>query len=96
MPGEVIVDHSLFFWVDGIVASLTHNSMVLHVAGLAHRHVTDHNIYFSCQDVVALKAAEVIQMPILVFCLGVFIAEYQLITVSTAGLLTVTVMSATV
>lgn len=45
---------------------------------------------------VAVKAAEVLQVPILVFCLGIFIAEYQLVTASTAGLLTVTVMSATV
>jgi hypothetical protein len=28
--------------------------------------------------VVAVKAAEVLQVPILVFCLGIFIAEYQL------------------
>lgn len=52
--------------------------MVLHVAGLAHRLVTDHHVYFACQDVVAVKAAEVLQMPILILCLGILIAEYQL------------------
>lgn len=96
VPAEVIVRHSLHFRVDGIVAPLTHHSMVLHIARLAHRLVTDHHVYFSGQDVVAVKAAEVLQMPILVFCLGILIAEYQLITASTAGLLAVTVMSATV
>ena len=96
MPAQVIVHHPPLFWVDGIVASLTHYSMVLHVAVLTHRLVTDHNIQFSCQDAVAVKAAEVFQMPILIFCLRVFIAEYHLITASTTGLLTVTVMSATV
>lgn len=37
VPAEVIVRHSLHFRVDGIVAPLTHHSMVLHIARLAHR-----------------------------------------------------------
>jgi hypothetical protein len=52
--------------------------MVLHIAGLANRLVIDHHIYFACEDVVTVKAAEVFQMPILVFCLSILIAEYQL------------------
>lgn len=96
VPAEAIVGHSLHFRVDGIVATLTHHSMVLHVAGLAHRLVVDHHVYLSCQDVVTVKAAEVFQVPVLIFCLGIFIAEYQLVTASTAGLLAVTVMAATV
>lgn len=35
VPAEVIVRHSLHFRVDGIVAPLTHHSMVLHIARLA-------------------------------------------------------------
>lgn len=60
------------------VPRASYHSMVLHIARLAHRLVTDHHVYFSGQDVVAVKAAEVLQMPILVFCLGILIAEYQL------------------
>lgn len=55
-----------------------YHSMVLHVAGLAHRLVIDHHVYLSSQDVVTVKAAEVFQVPVLIFCLGIFIAEYQL------------------
>lgn len=95
MPAEIVVGYPLHFWVDGIVASLTHHSVILHVAGLAHRLVIDHHVYFASQDVVTVKAAEVFQMPILVFCLGILIAEYQLITAGTSGFLAVTVVSAT-
>lgn len=52
--------------------------MVLHIAGLAHRLVADHHVYLSRQDVVTVKAAEMFQVPVLILCLGIFIAEYQL------------------
>lgn len=48
VPAEVVVRYSLHFRVDGIVASLTHHSMVLHIAGLAHRLVSDHHVDFPC------------------------------------------------
>lgn len=96
VPAKVVIGHPLHFRVDGIVASLTHHSMILHIAGLTHRLVIDHHIYCPGEDVVTVKAAEMFQMPILVFCLGVLIAKYQLITASTSGFLTITVMPATV
>lgn len=57
---------------------IAYHGVVLHVAGLAHRLVADHHVYLSRQDVVTVKAAEVLQVPVLIFRLGIFIAEYQL------------------
>lgn len=55
-----------------------HHSVVLHVARLAHGLVADHHVDFPSEDVVTVKAAEVFQMPVLVFCLGILIAKDQL------------------
>lgn len=55
-----------------------HHGMVLEVARLAHRLVADHHVDLPSQDAVTVKAAEVFQMPVLVLCLGVLIAENQL------------------
>lgn len=46
VPAEVVVGHPLHFGVDGVVASLTYHSMVLHITGFAHRLVIDHHVYF--------------------------------------------------
>lgn len=46
MPAETVIGHPLHFRVDGVVAPLTHHSVILHVAGLAHGLVVDHHVYF--------------------------------------------------
>lgn len=46
VPAKVVIGHSLHFGINGIVASLTYLSMVLHITGFAHRLVIDHHVYF--------------------------------------------------
>lgn len=46
VPAETVIGHPLHFRVDGIVAPLTHHSVILHVAGLAHGLVVHHHVYF--------------------------------------------------
>lgn len=52
--------------------------MILHVARFADRLFVYHDVDLPSQDTVAVKAAEVFQMPALTFGLGVLIAEYKL------------------
>lgn len=56
----------------------THHSVVLHVAGPADGFVIFHHIRFSSQDGVTVKAAEMLQVPVLSLRLGVLITEDQL------------------
>lgn len=60
--------------------SVAHHSIVLHVAGLADRFVIFHHVRLSSKDAIALKTAEVLQMPVLVLSLGVLITKDQLWT----------------
>lgn len=96
MPMESTVAHTLSFRVNSIVTALACHCMVLHIARLAHWLVIHHHINFPSQDTITIKATKMLQVPVLSFCLSVFIAENQLITASTAWLLTVTVMATTV
>lgn len=52
--------------------------MVLHIAWFADGLLVDHDVDLTSQDAVTIKAAEVLQMPALTFCLGVLIVENKL------------------
>lgn len=52
--------------------------MVLHIARLADGLFVDRDIDLPSQDTVAIKAAEVFQVPAVTFCLGVLVAEDKL------------------
>lgn len=54
----------------------SYRSMVLHVAWFTDWLVIHHYVDFSSQNAVTVKTAEVFQMPVLTFCLSIFIAEY--------------------
>lgn len=62
--------------------SLSHHSVVLHVAGFADRFIFLHDIRLSSKDAVALETAEVLQMPVLALSLSVLVTEDQLQTES--------------
>uniref|UniRef100_A0A2D4IK30 Uncharacterized protein n=1 Tax=Micrurus lemniscatus lemniscatus TaxID=129467 RepID=A0A2D4IK30_MICLE len=96
MPVEVVVTHTLNFRVNSIVAALADHSMILHITGFADGLFINHDVDLSSQDTVAIKAAEMLQMPVLTFSFCVLIVENKLITTSTARFFTVTVVSATI
>lgn len=52
--------------------------MVLHVARCADRFVVLHDVDFSSQNTVTVKAAEVLQVPVLPLGLSVFVTEDEL------------------
>ena len=58
--------------------SQTHHSMALHVAGLADRLVVLHDVGLPGQHAVTVKAAEVLQVPVLSLRLCVLITEDEL------------------
>lgn len=55
-----------------------HHSVVLHVAGGAHGLVVLHDVRLPGEDTVTVKAAEVLQMPVLILGLRVLVTEDQL------------------
>lgn len=52
--------------------------MILHITGFADGLFINHDVDFSSQDTVTIKAAEMLQMPVLTFSLCVLIVENKL------------------
>lgn len=52
--------------------------MVLHVAGLADRLVLFHDVRLSSKNAIAVKTAEVLQVPVLALSLSVLVTEDKL------------------
>lgn len=73
-----ILKFLLFKQTETLRKSLSYHSVVPHVAWLADRLVILHDIRLSSKDAITLKAAEVLQMPVLTLSLSVLITEDQL------------------
>lgn len=59
--------------------------MVLHVAGLADRLVLFHDVRLSSKNAIAVKTAEVLQVPVLALSLSVLITKDKLQKNATKG-----------